>query len=97
MTSWIYDTLNYCGQSLYYGGWSIAAVSSSIILLGFGSAGIGAGTAAAAIQSTFPYIAKGSYFAFLQSVGAKGIFTGFIYKGAIVGATGSILSATTRN
>uniref|UniRef100_UPI00398030B6 hypothetical protein n=1 Tax=Salmonella sp. s51228 TaxID=3159652 RepID=UPI00398030B6 len=47
------------------------AIPATLTVVGFTSAGIGAGTAAAYIQG--PAIAKGSFFALTQSAAAKGL------------------------
>jgi len=42
-------------------------------LVGFTAAGVLAGSKAAAVHSTIGVVSKGSIFAFLQSLGAKGL------------------------
>lgn len=58
-----------------------------VTAVGFGSGGVVAGTIAALWQSFLGAVAKGSLFAFLQSVGATGAAAGWTGTGAAVGAT----------
>ena len=87
------------GVCLLIGGGAIAgALLAPLVLpaLGFGAAGIIAGSWAAAIQT--PFTVAGSWFAFFQSAGATGIAVCTAVKvagataGATVGATVGALS-----
>ena len=53
---------------LLYIGIPLAAICSSSILFGFGTAGIAAGSLAAGYQSSIGIVAAGSYFATMTSV-----------------------------
>jgi hypothetical protein len=52
---------------------STTIISFGMNLIGFTAVGIAAGTKAAAIHSSIGIVSKGSIFAFLQSLGAKGL------------------------
>ncbi|KAF3903172.1 hypothetical protein ABW21_db0209469 [Orbilia brochopaga] len=58
---------------------------AAIGLLGFGSAGVGAGTFAAGWQASIGLVPAGSLFAFLQSAGAGGAALGVISQIAVGG------------
>jgi hypothetical protein len=57
---------------------------------GFGLAGVGAMTAAAALQSSIGNVAAGSLFALLTSLGMKGVFIGGILGGVSLLASGFV-------
>ena len=80
---------------LYVGGAvvgaGLAVVSAPVLLpaLGFSSAGVVAGSTAAAVQATIGNVAAGSLFAGLQSAGAAGVsWATTATLGAIGGGTG---------
>jgi len=64
------------------------AIASVPILFGFGTAGIAAGSAAAAVQSSIGLVKAGSLFASLTSLGMKGIFA----KVAVSGVSTTVLA-----
>ena len=73
---------NIAKVTVIIGGVATAAFSIPIIM-GFGTAGIAAGSFAAAIQSSIGSVAGGSLFALLQSAGATGLLvTGASTTGA---------------
>ena len=59
-------------------------------LFGFGTAGVVAGTAAAAAQAAIGNVAAGSLFATMTSLGAQGILAGTAISGGITTALGAI-------
>jgi hypothetical protein len=61
-------------------------------LLGFGTAGIAAGSTAAVIQSGIGNVAAGSIFAFLTSLGMKGAFLATSAGGILSTAFGTVLA-----
>jgi hypothetical protein len=62
------------------------------IAAGFGTVGIGAGSAAAAIQSQIGLVSAGSAFATLQSLGMQGYFVGSFVVGSAITAVSSLLN-----
>ena len=64
------------------------------MLMGFGTAGIISGSAAAAIQSSIGNVVAGSVFAFFQSLGATGTLAAVATGGAAAGAGGAVVAAT---
>lgn len=70
-------------EILTYGGSAVLLAAVTPILLGFGTAGVGAGTVAAGLQSGIGNVAAGSYFAGATSLAMKGVFV----KGACAGGT----------
>ena len=58
-------------------------------LFGFGTAGVVAGTAAAATQAAIGNVAAGSLFATMTSLGMQGILTGTAIGGGITTALGA--------
>lgn len=60
-------------------------------LVGFGSAGVAAGSAAAAWQSSIGSVAAGSLFAILQSLGATGL--GILLFGSVGASLGLLTSS----
>ncbi len=75
---------------LIYGGIAVAAGASLPILLGFGTAGIVAGSLAAGFQSSMGTVAAGSVFAVTQSLAAQGIFTYTAIVGGAVAGSGVV-------
>ena len=75
---------------LLIGGGLATALGVGGSLLGFGTAGIVAGSAAAATQAAIGNVAAGSAFAVLTSLGMKGIFAGTAIGGGITSAIGAI-------
>ncbi|XP_031629586.1 interferon alpha-inducible protein 27-like protein 1 [Contarinia nasturtii] len=68
--------------------------AASLPLLGFGTAGVAAGSAAAAWQSSIGAVAAGSIFAILQSLGATGL--GVLLFGSIGAGMGLLSSSAAR-
>ncbi len=75
------STAEKIGDGLIIGGIVVGGLFLLPMFLGFGVVGIGAGSAAAAIQSTIGNIAAGSWFATFQSLGATSALT----TGALTG------------
>ena len=69
-------------------GGVIAGVALIPITLGFGGAGIVAGSVAAGIQAAIGNVAAGSIFAVCTSLGMTGVFASTAAVGAILGAGG---------
>jgi hypothetical protein len=69
-------------------GGVIAGVALIPITLGFGGAGIVAGSVAAGIQAAIGNVAAGSAFAICTSLGMTGVFASTAAVGAILGAGG---------
>lgn len=78
---------------LFLAGLFAGVVSIGLSLFGFGSSGIVAGSAAAAMQSTIGNVAAGSAFATLQSLGASGTFVAVGTLGAGAAGVGAGLLA----
>ena len=72
---------------------AVAAAPLALVAVGFGSAGVAAGTAAAAWQASIGNVAAGSFFASCQSAGAAGIAASTT---AGVGAAGAAVGAGLR-
>ena len=72
-------------SALIVGGIAVAGIALTPIIAGFGTAGIVAGSTAAAVQSSMGTVAAGSLFATLQSWGMLGYFTAGAGTG--IGAT----------
>ena len=68
-------------------GGVVSGIAFIPILLGFGTAGIGAGTLAAGVQSGIGSVAAGSTFAFFQSLGMTSVFA---TTAAIGGSTSAV-------
>ncbi|GFY50367.1 hypothetical protein TNIN_299931 [Trichonephila inaurata madagascariensis] len=66
---------------------AVAGAGLALPVLGFTSAGVGAGTIAAGIQSQIGCVAAGSTFATLQSAGAAGMAFG---TKLILGGAGAV-------
>jgi len=75
---------------LLIGGGIATALGLGGTLFGFGTAGVVAGTAAAATQAAIGNVAAGSIFATLTSLGMKGIIAGTAVGGGITTALGAI-------
>ena len=75
---------------LLIGGGIATALGVGGSLLGFGTAGIVAGSAAAATQAAIGNVAAGSAFAVLTSLGMKGVIAGTAIGGGITSAIGAI-------
>ena len=72
---------------------TIAGAGVSATLVGFGAAGIAAGSIAAAIQSSIGNVVAGSLFATMQSLGATGTFTAMTTGGLVTaGASGAAVA-----
>ena len=69
-------------------GGVIAGIALIPITLGFGGAGIVAGSAAAGIQAAIGSVSAGSVFAICTSLGMTGVFASSAAVGAILGAGG---------
>ena len=61
-------------------------------LFGFGTAGVVAGTAAAATQAAIGNVAAGTIFATMTSLGMQGILAGTAIGGGITTALGAIVA-----
>ena len=75
---------------LLLGGGLATALGLGGTLLGFGTAGVVAGTTAAAAQAAIGNVAAGSLFATLTSLGMQGIFAGTAIGGGIATAIGAV-------
>ena len=71
-------------------GGVISSVALLPITLGFGGAGIVAGSVAAGIQAAIGNVAAGSIFAICTSLGMTGVFASSAAVGAILGAGGLV-------
>ena len=80
------------GTILLISGGTIAAVSTVPIIAGFGTAGIIAGTTAAAVQSGIGLVSAGSAFATMTSLGMQGYFVGSAIVGGVASASGALIS-----
>ncbi|XP_053396696.1 uncharacterized protein LOC123556199 isoform X2 [Mercenaria mercenaria] len=81
------------GTGVAAGAGVVAATPAILGLLGFGSAGVAAGSTAASIQTATT--ASGSLFAWAQSVGAVG-YVGTAGSTVIGGGTGTVVSGATK-
>ena len=77
-------------------GGVVAGAALIPIALGFGTAGVVAGSAAAAIQSGIGNVAAGSLFAICQSLGMTGFFATAATAGAAGAAAGAAGAAASR-
>ena len=77
---------------LIIGGGLVTAGGIGASLFGFGTAGIAAGSAAAAVQAGIGNVAAGSIFATLTSWGMTGVYTTAAGGGAVSTALGVIAS-----
>ena len=78
---------------LMIGGSLAAACGLGGSLLGFGTAGVAAGSVAAAAQSSIGNVAAHSVFATMTSLGMKGAFVATAIKGGAVAAAGAVAKA----
>jgi len=76
------------GKGAAIAGGVIAGIALLPITLGFGGAGIVAGSAAAGIQAAIGSVSAGSIFAICTSLGMTGVFASSAAVGAILGAGG---------
>ena len=74
-------------------GGVIAAAGLVPIALGFGSAGIVAGSIAAATQSSIGAVAAGSTFATMTSLGMTGVFSTLAGVGTAITGTAAAIKA----
>ena len=86
----IWNKKKYMATLLLIGGGIATALGLGGTLFGFGTAGVVAGTAAAATQAAIGNVAAGSIFATLTSLGMKGIIAGTAVGGGITTALGAI-------
>jgi len=82
------NTLKKIGIGAAVAGGVITGVALIPITLGFGGAGIIAGSVAAGIQAVIGNVAAGSAFAICTSLGMTGVFASSAAVGAILGAGG---------
>ena len=75
---------------LIAGGGLATALGLGSTLFGFGTAGVIAGTAAAATQAAIGNVAAGSLFATMTSLGMQGILADTAVGGGITTAIGAI-------
>jgi len=68
------------------GGGAIAAAGFIPIAIGFGTAGVVAGSIAAATQSSIGAVAAGSTFATMTSLGMTGVFSSLAGVGSAIAA-----------
>ena len=81
------------GTIAMIGGGTIAAAGFIPIALGFGAAGIVAGSVAAATQSSIGAVAAGSTFATMTSFGMTGVFSTLAGVGTAITGTGAAIAA----
>lgn len=89
--------MNAIGKFLAIGGAVVAAGAAFPIVIGFGTAGIAAGSIAAGIQSAIGNIAAGSLFASMTSVGMTGGFATAAAGGAVTSAIGTVMTQANRD
>ena len=75
------------------GGGVIATVGLVPIALGFGTAGVVAGSIAAATQSSIGAVAAGSTFATMTSLGMTGVFSTLAGVGSTLAGAGAAIAA----
>ena len=80
------DTLKSVGIGAAIGAAVGTGATAAVSLAGFTSAGVAAGSLAAATQASIGYVAAGSIFAGLQSVAATGAIVALGPVGLVVGA-----------
>lgn len=78
-------------RTIGYAGAAVAVGAGALSLAGFGMAGIAAGSAAAAWQSSIGSVATGSTFATLQSLGATG-WIATTFGGGAAAASGAYVA-----
>ncbi len=81
------------GTIAMIGGGAIAAAGFIPIALGFGTAGIVAGSIAAATQSSIGAVAAGSTFATMTSLGMTGVFSTLAGIGTAITGTGAAIAS----
>ena len=81
------------GTLAMIGGGAIAAVGLVPIALGFGTAGIVAGSVAAATQSSIGAVAAGSTFGTMTSLGMTGVFSTLAGVGSTLAGAGAAIAA----
>ena len=81
------------GTLTMIGGGAIAAVGLVPIALDFGTAGIVAGSVAAATQNSIGAVAAGSTFAKMTSLGMTGVFSTLAGVGSTLAGAGAAIAA----
>ena len=81
------------GTLTIVGGGVIAATGFIPIALGFGGAGIAAGSVAAATQSSIGAVTAGSAFATMTSLGMTGVFSSLATVGTGITGIGAAIGA----
>ena len=81
------------GTIAMIGGGAIAAAGFIPIAIGFGTAGIVAGSIAAATQSSIGAVAAGSTFATMTSLGMTGVFSTLAGVGTAITGAGAAVAA----
>jgi len=76
---------------------AVAGAGAAATAAGFGAAGIVGGSVAAGVQSGMGYVAAGSWFATMQSLGMTGTFAAMSTYGGIAAGASSIAVVATRN
>ena len=84
-----HKTLKKVAKGVAIGGAVVTGVALAPVAIGFGSAGIVAGSIAAGIQSLIGNVAAGSLFATMTSLGMTGAFTTTAAVGGTAAAAGS--------
>jgi hypothetical protein len=80
------------GKALLISGGVAAGASAAPWLLGFGTAGVKAGSIAASVQSGIGNVAAGSMFSSATSLGMKGFFMKGVFGGGATAAAGGVLT-----
>ena len=80
------------GTGLLIAGVVVAGAAALPILIGFGGAGIAAGSIAAGIQSSIGSVAAGSIFSIFQSLGMTGALSTTLTAGAVTSAVGGAVN-----
>ena len=88
-----HKTLKKVVKGVAIGGAIVSGIALAPIAIGFGSAGIAAGSIAAAIQSGIGNVAAGSAFATMTSLGMTGTFTTAAATGGAAAVGGAAASA----
>jgi hypothetical protein len=73
------------------GGIAVAVICATPILVGFGTGGVVAGSAAAGAQAVIGNVAAGSWFASMTSLGMTGTFVKGVTSGVALVATGILI------
>lgn len=79
------------------GGTLIGLAGIVPIAIGFGGAGIVAGSAAAAIQSGIGNVVAGSLFARMTSLGMRGVFSTLGRIGTVTAGVGAVIPEAVHN